>query len=110
MRYLALSFVLVLSACGKKEAPAVVSQESATYRGGSPCSQSVIEDNNAYVRTCSAMVTMDDARACKRQAEQFVAKYPGLDCRAIRGKDQTPFSITEADVREVIRKLAELGA
>jgi len=70
----------------------------------------VIEDNNTYVRTCSAMVTMEDARACKREAERFVAKYPGLDCRAIRAKDKTPFSITESDVREVIRKLVEIGA
>lgn len=107
MRFLLLALpLLALSACGKDDSK---STSNAVFRDENPCSQDVINDNNAYVRACASMVTMEDAKVCKREAEKFVAKYPGLNCKALKEKDQTPFNITEASVREVIRKLTEIG-
>lgn len=113
-----LSFVFI-AACGSKDEKPASEQRAAiesNFQGGE-CGARVVRDYRAVAFRCDRgqMRVRENGRACRREAEDFLAKYPTVDCVAKRRHDRGPahgdrdFRIEAREIREILERLERLG-
>lgn len=109
-KYFYVLSALVLVACGKQNDESINSQgQAVVFQGGQTCSSSVIEDHNRYILSCVRFNNMNQARACKEQAENMLVKYPGLNCALPASEGGKERSIQEKQIQFTLRKLKKIG-
>lgn len=102
--------LFTLSACGSKDETPVATQAAVeqNFRGGD-CGREVVGDYRSVQIRCERPFSRDHEHACRREAETFLAKYPGIDCvaslRRGRGSEARTYRIEAREIRELLERL-----
>lgn len=111
----------LLAGCGSKDEKPAATQGGATennFQGGR-CGDRVARDYREVSFRCDRdqLRSRENMRACRRVAEEFLAKYPGVDCLATSRKHGTnhdhgarrDYRIEAREIREILERLERMG-
>ena len=118
----AFASVLVLAfvaGCGSKDEKPAATQSGANegnFQGGR-CGDRVARDYREVRFRCDRdqLHSRENMRACRQVAEDFLAKYPGVDCLA-KSRRRSPahggggdHRIEAREIREILERLERMG-
>ena len=109
----------LLAGCGSKDEKPVAPQGGATENNsqGGRCGDTVVRNYRSVRFRCDRdqLRTRENMRACRHEAEGFLAKYPGVDCLATsrrrgpaHGGDRD-HRIEAREIREILERLERMG-
>lgn len=110
-RFLLATASLSLLACGEGSGPGSSNAEdNSTRHKSGDCGFTVVGVYNSAMTTCrmatASFATQRDVTNCTQKLDSFLAKYPGINCRALRNQDNSvndkPVQITTQSVQEII--------
>lgn len=120
-RTIAFVYVLtlaLLAGCGSKDEKPAGQQQGVTdnnFQGGE-CGGRVVRDYREVAFRCdrAQMRVRENGRACRRVAEEFLAKYPAVDCLAKRRRgpahgEERDYRIEAREIREILERLERVG-
>ena len=110
--------MLVLCSCGKKdEAQPVFSvqiteSKDSNFIGGR-CGDHVLSDYRELSSRCRKMKTREEASACKQLSQEFLRRYPAVNCTAAEKNERNgqvqERKIEAKEIEALIERLNRIG-
>lgn len=109
--FITLFLLLLMASCGKTEAQKqkeAFQKYTGQYKSGA-CGTDIIIDYDNMALTCGYVSTASEVSSCKSSISNFIAKYPGINCKAKETSgEQREVTVTQADLQGYLDKLNAL--